>query len=329
MGVEIRTVVSDDEDMRLDRWFKREFPTLGHGRLAKLLRTGQVRVDGRRVKAGERLKSGASIRVPPLGDLSDVPPKQNNVDKTKVRQAVQQLRRSILFEDGQIIVLNKPPGLAVQGGSGTKSHVDAALDGLVTEAQERPRLVHRLDKDTSGLLLIAKSRRAANALTAAFKSGEVSKEYWALCAGHPGRDVGLIDLPLIKRPSAGGEKMVGDADFGKRAITDMRLVAAAGERLSWLALKPLTGRTHQLRVHCTAIDCPILGDGKYGGSDAFPGGGHKIDRLHLHARRIQFEHPATGRAVSFEAPLPPHMEDTFSAYGFSKADYDPSIWESE
>lgn len=327
MGVEIRTVEAADGDMRLDRWFKREFPSLGHGRLEKLLRTGQVRVDGRRVKAGERLQPGASIRVPPLGGHAIAPTRKPPAASKRIAEAAKTLRQSILLQDDHIIVLNKPSGLAVQGGSKTNTHVDAALDGLAENGEERPRLVHRLDKDTSGLLLIAKTRKAAGKLTAAFKAGEVSKEYWAVCAGHPGREAGLIDLPLAKRRAAGGEKMVGDAEMGKRAVTDMRLISSAGERLCWLALRPETGRTHQLRAHCTAIDCPILGDGKYGGSDAFPTGGHRIQKLHLHARSLSFAHPANGRSIEFDADLPPHMTDTFSAFGFELADYEPSIWD--
>lgn len=327
MGVEIRTVEAADSDMRLDRWFKREFPSLGHGRLEKLLRTGQVRVDGRRVKAGERLQPGAAIRVPPLGDLAPAPARKLSPDRKKAAEAAAVLRRCVLFQDDHILVLTKPAGLAVQGGSKTDTHVDAALDALADSGEERLRLVHRLDKDTSGLLLIAKTRKAAAKLTAAFKAGQVSKEYWAICAGHPGREAGLIDLPLAKRRSAGGEKMVGDAEMGKRAVTDLRLVTSAGERLCWLALRPETGRTHQLRAHCAAIDCPILGDGKYGGSDAFPAGGHRIQKLHLHARALTFDHPASGRSVAFEADLPPHMAETFAAFGFELADYDPLIWD--
>ncbi len=327
MGVEIRTVDAADGDMRLDRWFRREFPNLGHGRLEKLLRTGQVRVDGRRVKASERLQPGASVRVPPLGDQTPLPTRKPLPNRKQMAEAAKTLRQCILFQDDHILLLNKPAGLAVQGGSKTETHVDAALDALADKGGERPRLVHRLDKDTSGLLLIAKTRKAAAKLTAAFKAGQVSKEYWAVCADHPGREAGLIDLPLAKRRSAGGEKMVGDAEAGKRAVTDMRLVTSAGEKLCWLALRPETGRTHQLRAHCAAIDCPILGDGKYGGSDAFPTGGHRIQNLHLHARCLAFDHPATGRSVEFEADLPPHMADTFAAFGFELTDYQPTVWD--
>ncbi|MEM8914372.1 MAG: RluA family pseudouridine synthase [Pseudomonadota bacterium] len=326
MSVENRTIADGDVDMRLDRWFRREFPGLGHGRLEKLLRKGQIRVDGRRVKANERLQAGATVRVPPLGDLSKQPVKPHAANNKKSRALAADLRKQILFEDAALIILNKPAGLAVQGGSKTDSHVDGALDGLVEPGAERPRLVHRLDKDTSGVLLLAKTRAAATALTSAFRSSDVEKEYWAICAGAPDRESGLIDLPLAKRGSAGGEKVIGDED-GKKALTDMRLVVHAGGKISWLALRPLTGRTHQLRVHCEAIGCPILGDGKYGGSNAFPTGTHRIDRLHLHARRLKFRHPASGRPVEFISPLPGHMVDTFKAFGFAEPDYQAELWD--
>ena len=326
MGVETRTVGAADEGLRLDRWFRREFPALSHGRLEKLLRKGQVRVDGRRVKAGERLQPGATIRVPPLGELPAVKPRRQAVEPDRARQVAETLRQSILYRDEALIVLNKPAGLAVQGGSKTTEHVDAALDGLADLAGERPRLVHRLDKDTSGLLLLAKTRAAAAKLTAAFRDGAVTKEYWAVCAGHPGRESGVIDMPLGKRRAAGGEKMVGDGD-GKRAVTHMRLAGHAGDKLCWLALRPATGRTHQLRAHCAAIGCPILGDGKYGGAAAFPAGSHKVTRMHLHARLLELRHPATGKALRFEAPLPAHMAETFKAFEFAASDFDGQAWE--
>ncbi len=319
-GVAQRAVEPAEAGMRLDRWFKQHYPGLGHGRLEKLLRTGQVRVDGRRAKAGQRLDAGQTIRVPPVGDAQT---RSSRAARPAASQADADLARSIvLYRDESVIAVNKPSGLAVQGGAKTTRHLDGMLDALRFGADERPRLVHRLDRDTSGVLLLARTAPAARALTARFRGKDAAKLYWAATAGVPDRDEGVIDLALSKRAGAarsGGEAVAPDLDGGQAAVTAYRLIDRAGDRAAFLALWPKTGRTHQLRVHCAAIGNPILGDGKYGGRDAFPGGGAIAGRLHLHARRIVLPHPDGHGQIDVIAPLPDHMAETWKTLGFSGA----------
>ena len=304
--------------MRLDRWFKQHFPALGHGRLEKLLRTGQIRVEGRRAKSGQRLEEGQAIRVPPLGEQSAASaptarPAPSEADSKLIRSLV-------LYRDDAVIAINKPSGMAVQGGAKTTRHVDGMLDGLRFGAQERPRLVHRLDRDTSGVLLLARTPAAARALTASFRGKDAAKLYWAATVGVPERDEGIIDLALAKRAGAGrsgGEAVAPDAEAGQKAVTAYRVIDRAGDRAAFLALWPKTGRTHQLRVHCAAIGHPILGDGKYGGATAFLGGDGIAGRLHLHARRIVLPHPNGQGRIDVIAPLSDHMAETFKTLGFS------------
>jgi 23S rRNA pseudouridine955/2504/2580 synthase len=314
-GVETRGVAEAEEGIRLDRWFKRHFPELGHGKLEKLLRTGQVRIDGHRAKASTRLAAGQTIRVPPLGDeKSSLPVKP--VSRVNERDA-KTLRDAILYMDDEVIALNKPHGLAVQGGTGTHRHLDAMLDALRFDAADRPRLVHRLDRDTSGVLLIARSVRAASELAAAFKAKAARKIYWAAVTGVPNIRAGTIDLALDKHGGPGGERVIADEE-GQRAITDYRVVDHAGKQFAWLALEPVTGRTHQLRVHCAAMGTPILGDPKYAEREAFPTGSEGIARkLHLHARAIRLPRPR-GRVLEVIAPLPPHMVGTWRFLGFDE-----------
>lgn len=321
-GVEIRAVGEADADIRLDRWFRRHFPGLAHGRLEKLLRTGQVRVDGKRAKAGQRVLAGQEIRIPPLPDTPPPEPKKAAAPRPEDAEF---LRSLILFEDPQVIVVNKPAGLPVQGGTRSQRNLDAMLPALAGRGGERPRLVHRLDRDTSGALLLARTARAAAALGRQFRGREALKLYWALVAGRPEVRRGRIDLPLAKRAGAGGERMVpvGDADGraedAKRAITDFAEVDHAGNRLAWLALMPQTGRTHQLRVHCAAIGTPIAGDGKYGGRDAFVDGAGLDKKVHLHARRLRLPHPGGGW-IDVTAPLPPHMAAAWKGLNFDLND---------
>jgi len=313
-GVRHLEVSEGDADMRLDRWFHREFPGVGHGRLAKLLRTGQIRLDGRRCKAGDRLRPGQTVRVPPLPDEAP-PARSSETPRAPDDATIADLRRRILYRDEDLIAIDKPSGLAVQGGTGTKRHLDAMLDGLRFDAAERPRLVHRLDRDTSGVLLLARSAAAARKLGELFKSRETEKIYWALVAGMPDAPEGIIDLPLAKQPGRGGERVRVDAEAGQRAISRYHVVDHAGSKVSWLELKPVTGRTHQLRVHCATIGCPILGDGKYGGSAAFATGIDLAKRVHLHARSISL--PArNGKRLVIEAPLPPELVESWHAFGF-------------
>jgi 23S rRNA pseudouridine955/2504/2580 synthase len=319
-GVETRIVAPDDEDIRLDRWFRRIAPGLTHGRLEKLLRTGQVRVDGKRAKASQRLKPGQQVRVPPLGEAPEPAPGAAARLALDPKLAAE-VRGWVLHRDPDVIAIAKPAGLAVQGGSGTRRHLDAMLDALAFDADERPRLVHRLDRDTSGVLLLARSAAAARRLADAFRGRDAQKLYWAIVAGSPERDAGTIDLPLAKKPGRSGEQVVVDRENGQRAVTGLRVIDRAGRRAAWLALWPHTGRTHQLRVHCAAIGTPILGDGKYGGREAFLPGAEVAKRLHLHARRIDIAHPAGGRLV-VTAPLPADLQATWRFFGFEEAEGD-------
>jgi len=306
-GVESRTVAPDEADLRLDRWFRRHYPELGHGRLQKLLRTGQVRVDGRRVRGDVRLGPGQTVRVPPLSTAVPQASEPRRPDPADGEY----LRRLILLEDDALIVLNKPSGLAVQGGTGTARHVDGMLEAMSSNG-ERPRLVHRLDRDTSGVLVVAKTAGAAAKLGDAFRRHRVEKLYWALVVGRPTPAAGRIEQPLAKQPGMQGEKMAPSED-GRIARTSYRTVARAGRVATWLALQPLTGRTHQLRAHCAAIGCPILGDGKYGGAKARPAGAPK--GLMLHAREIRLPHP-DGGVLEVSAPVPQAMRSGFAWLGF-------------
>ena len=310
-------ITGEDAGMRLDRWFRQRFPDIGHGYLQKLLRTGQVRVDGGRVKSGARLEEGQSIRIPPLKvDASSQPEAQKEKAKPTISKAdAKDLRSRVLHRDDDIIILNKPSGLAVQGGSRLKRNLDAMLDALRFGKEDKPRLVHRLDKDTSGVLLLARHALAARALTKAFRDKEVRKIYWAVVVGVPNPEEGIIDLSLAKQPGAGGEKVVAGTPGGKSAETRYRTVDQAGGRASWLEFEPLTGRTHQLRVHAAALGTPILGDGKYGRRKAFLDNENIAGRLHLHARGLRFPHPA-GHVMEIVAPMPEHIKRTFKILGF-------------
>jgi 23S rRNA pseudouridine955/2504/2580 synthase len=314
-GVTTVVVEAGEAGLRLDRWFRRHYPGLGHGRLEKLLRTGQVRVDGRRAKAGQRLEADQKVRVPPLPPLAkparEAPPP--SIDRTEAKA----LQERVLYRDEAVIVLDKPAGLAVQGGSGTRKHLDAMLDALRFGGAERPRLVHRLDKDTSGTLVLARDAAAAAFLAKAFRGRAVTKLYWAAVVGVPRPREGEIDAPLAKLPGRRGERVVADRAMGRRARTAYRVVAAAGRKAAWLAMEPRTGRTHQLRVHCALLGTPIVGDGKYGGKEAFTLGDAVPKRLHLHARAVRLPLPS-GRDLTVTAPLPEHMRTTWAFLGFDE-----------
>jgi 23S rRNA pseudouridine955/2504/2580 synthase len=314
-------VAADEADLRLDRWFRRHFPEINHGRLERLLRTGQVRVDGKRARANTRLAGGETIRVPPLHEGEAPAPRP--VEHSPVdERAAAELRARVLHRDEELIAIDKPPGLAVQGGVKTDRHLDAMLDALRFGAPERPRLVHRLDKDTSGVLVLARNATAAARLAAAFRERTTRKLYWAVTAGVPRLERGRIDLALAKLPGRAGERVRPDEE-GRRAVTYYRVIEHAGRQAAWLALMPETGRTHQLRVHCAAIGTPILGDGKYGGSTAFIAGAPLSRQLHLHARALELPR-GNGRTLRLVAPLPPAMRDTFAFFGFDpERDDDP------
>lgn len=314
--VQMRGVSDDEAGLRLDRWFLRHFPGLNHSALQKLLRTGQVRVDGKRAEGKDRVESGQQIRVPPGVTLAP-PAKAREIPTVADRDAAE-MQSLVIHRDDHVIVLNKPPGLAVQGGTGTERHVDGMLDALRFGFEDRPRLVHRLDKDTSGLLLIARTGQAARRLAESFRDRETEKLYWAVVVGVPPRKEGAIDLPLAKRPGARDREMMQvDEEEGQTALTHFRELDRVGKRMALLALWPRTGRTHQLRVHCAAIGCPILGDGKYGGEEALLAAVADARRLHLHARRLLLPHPSGKGELKVEADLPPHFQRTVKAFGLS------------
>jgi len=312
--VQTIAVTVDEADLRLDRWFKRRFPELGHGRLEKLLRTGQVRVEGRRARSNTRLEPGQRVRVPPLGDAKTAPPGRRPTPEIPERD-IRALRAAVLYKDDDVLAINKPAGLAVQGGTGLDRHLDAMLDALQFDATERPRLVHRLDRDTSGVLLLARNVRAAAELAQAFRRKDCRKVYWAVVAGVPKPVSGRIDLALSKLPGRAGERMAPDEE-GKEAVTEYRVLDHAGKQAAWLELRPLTGRTHQLRAHCAAMGTPILGDRKYGGDAAFLAGSQDTRRLHLHARGIELRR-AGGGVLHVTAPPSPHLTATLEFLGFS------------
>ena len=320
-ALETVTVAPADGEIRLDRWFRRHYPSLAHGRLEKLLRTGQVRVDGKRAKSGDRVSPGQAIRVPPLGEAPSTAAPLSARARPQDEAA---LRDLIIHRDDHAIVLNKPPGLAVQGGSNTTRHVDGLLDGLRFGSDERPRLVHRLDKDTSGVLLIARTAAAAAFFTRAFRDKTTRKIYWAIVAGLPKMRQGKIDLSLAKGLLGRGRERVHADEDGKDAVTYYPIVDSAGDRASWLALLPLTGRTHQLRAHCAAIGTPILGDGKSGGAAANIPGGAPVRGLQLHARALEIPHPG-GFTLKVTAPLPAHIRRMWEFLGFAGDAPDPFV----
>lgn len=317
-GVEQIEVKPDEAGMRLDRWFKVHFPGLGFGHLQKLLRSGQVRVDGGRVKSDTRVEPGQTVRVPPL-DTDRKEGEGLSPSAVRAGSDAEVLRKMLLHEDDKVFVFNKPAGLAVQGGSGVTRHVDGMLEALRNKKGEKPRLVHRLDRDTSGVLVVARTRLAAMKLAEAFRGRDAHKTYWALVKGVPKKPEDKISTWLVKEPTPDGDR-VRVARHGEtgadHAISHYRVVEQAARTLTWLEMEPYTGRTHQLRVHAAFIGNPIIGDAKYFEADTnwdFPGGVQ--NRLHLHARRIVIPHPAGG-TIDVTAPLPPHMRQSWNLLGF-------------
>lgn len=327
-GVRTLEVGSDEGELRLDRWFRRHFPGLGHGRLEKLLRTGQVRVDGARAKGSTRLVAGMRIRVPPLGEDAETAKPRDGRSSPAAKpdeRAVAALRALVIHRDDDVLAINKPPGLAVQGGTGLTKHLDAMLDDLRFGARERPRLVHRLDRDTSGVLVLGRNAAAASKLAAAFRGRSARKIYWALVVGVPKPRQGRISLDLAKTATGRGERVTpGEDEDARHAVTDYAVLETAGDKVAWLALRPLTGRTHQLRVHCAeGLHAPILGDGKYAGKAAFLAGAPQARTLHLHARALEIPHPKGGM-LRLVADLPPALAATWKFFGFAPGDaFDP------
>ena len=314
---EIRTftVAPDDDGIRLDRWFKRHLPDTSFTTVAKWARTGQLRVDGARAKPGDHVAIGQVLRVPPAEpERVDAKPKRERPPLSD--DEIAYAREMVIHQDVQAFVLNKPPGLATQGGTKTTQHVDGLLDALQYDNEGRPKLVHRLDKDTSGALLVARTSRAAAFFAKTFSGRSAKKVYWALIVGVPSIEDGMIDLPLAKQPGTGGEKMHVDEAEGIPSRSRYRVIERAGNSTAWVELTPYTGRTHQLRVHMAAIGHPIVGDGKYGGPAAFLTGG--ISRkMHLHSRRIAVDHPDGGK-IDVEAELPQHFADSLAQLGFDQ-----------
>ena len=304
--VEIVTVQEKDNDIRLDRWFSRHYPELKHGMLERLIKNKNIRVNKARAVAGQHVLTGDEIRIPPL----DVSAKEDTPVRLK-KSDIELMKDMVLYKDDAMIVLNKPAGLAVQGGSKTTRHIDGMLDALRFEKGEKPHLVHRLDKETSGALVIARTANAAAKLTADFKGRDIHKVYWAVVKGSPKPSAGKIDAALVKKT----DKVVVDMDNGDRAISVYNTVESLGKTASWLEVSPLTGRTHQLRVHLAdVLHTPIIGDDKYG--RAVLTGVSK--GLHLHARAIEITSPATQKKVTIIAPLPRHMKETFDFFGFNE-----------
>ena len=320
-GVTQREVAADEAGMRVDRWFKLHYPGLGFAPLQKLLRSGQVRVDGGRVKTQSRLQAGQTVRVPPIDDGASRP-RHVTANTIRDRSDDDVLRATLLHEDERVLVFNKPAGLATQGGSGVNRSVDSMLEAWRDRAGQKPRLVHRLDRDTSGALVVARTRAAAQALTAAFRERDTRKVYWALVHGVPAPREGRISTWLVKEQTPKGDRM-RVAQHGEpgadHAVSTYRTIDAGPRYVSWLEMSPHTGRTHQLRIHARYIGNAIVGDPKYP-DDAgreVPGGVQR--KLHLHARRIVVPHPSGG-VIDVTAPLPPHMIQSWNLLGFDEAD---------
>ncbi|MEM6479176.1 MAG: RluA family pseudouridine synthase [Pseudomonadota bacterium] len=330
-GVQTIEIAPGDGGQRLDRFLKRHFPHLGQGRIEKMCRKGELRLDGGRVKASTRVATGQMLRVPPLPDPGAPKAPARAIDPSDAEM----IQLAVIYRDDHVIALNKPPGLPVQGGSKLTRHVDGLGPALRFGKEESPRLVHRLDKDTSGVLLLARSRAVAAGLTEAFRHRATRKIYWAAVAGQPSPRAGVIKWGLVKAPGHGqrgeGEKMhvvspddVATTDGAKRATTEFTTIEGLGRRAAWMALVPVTGRTHQLRAHMAALGHPIVGDGKYGGSgqenlgDGWGAGlgGAFSRKLHLHARALILEHPVTGAQLTLIAPLPEHMARTWAEFGW-------------
>jgi 23S rRNA pseudouridine955/2504/2580 synthase len=329
-GVQMLTVAEGEGDQRLDRWLRKRFPNLTQGAIEKMCRKGELRVDGGRVTSATRVADGQTVRVPPMPDVDQQAPPPSRL----ARSDEAMIQAAVMWKDDHIIALNKPPGLASQGGSGQGDrHVDGLTPALTFGYKERPKLVHRLDQDTSGVLLLARTDRVARGLSEALRHRNVRKIYWAAVAGVPYPRAGTIRFGLVKEGGRGNEKMravhpreVDSTPGAKRAVTEFATIENAGGRLSWVAMQPVTGRTHQLRAHMAEIGHPILGDGKYGGSaqenlgDGWGAGvgGDLSKKLHLHARTLIVEHPITKAMLTLTAPLPPHMKATWDYLGWDQ-----------
>ncbi|HVH02229.1 MAG TPA: RluA family pseudouridine synthase [Amaricoccus sp.] len=334
-GVRQVRVGAEEADQRLDRWLRRLHPQVSQARIERMCRKGEIRVDGGRVRPATRLEAGQTVRLPPIAEAAPPEPASRGIAEADAAM----IRAAVIYRDDDVIALDKPPGLAVQGGSGQHRHVDGLAEALRFDRPEKPRLVHRLDRDTSGVLLLGRSARAAAALARAFRTRDTRKIYWAAVAGAPSPRAGTVRTGLVKAPGHGaageGEKMLvvpferlADTDGARRAVTDYAVIETAGTRAAWVALEPVTGRTHQLRAHMAALGHPVVGDGKYGGSgqqnlgDGWGAqlGGGVSRKMHLHARSIALPHPTTGRLLRVTAPLPEHIARTWALFGWRAED---------
>ena len=328
MSERVETIAVDDGEagMRLDRWMRSRFPNLTNGYLQKLVRSGQIRVDSKRVQANTRLHEGDQVRVPKIirtltanSDTGRRPaPGVSKADRGFIENL-------ILFEDDHVFVLNKPFGLAVQGGTSTTRHIDGMLQGMVDRFGDRPRLVHRLDRDTTGILLVAKTRQAASRLGKVFQSRSAAKTYWALVKGVPRPAQGKVEAPLVKASGPEGDRVrkarPGEQDKAMHATTHYSVIDRAGRKAAWVSLKPVTGRQHQLRAHMDILGHAIVGDNKYSSGPEFSV--EDIDeKLHLHARRLVLPHPGEDSTIDVTAPLPEHMLRSWEMLGLDADRFD-------
>lgn len=346
-GVRHVTVDDEGDGQRLDRWLRKVAPAVTQGQVERMCRKGEIRVAGGRVKASTRLEVGQDVRLPPMPD--EAAPRAPATPATTVSAAdAAMIQAAVIYRDDDVIALDKPPGLAVQGGSGQTRHVDGLAEALRFGRDDKPRLVHRLDRDTSGVLLLARSGKAASWLARAFQDRAARKIYWAAVAGVPSPRAGTIRYGLVKAgghgPLGEGEKMVcvppdriKVTEGAKRATTDYMVLEKVAQRAAWVALSPITGRTHQLRAHMAEIGHPVVGDGKYGTNaqeNTGTGWGAQLGgavsrKLHLHARSLRLTHPGTGAILHFTAPLPEHMARTWELFGWQPSDVPADPFEDE
>lgn len=313
-------VTEDENGQRLDRFLQKHLKGVPFGLLQKLMRKGQIRVDSKRVKAATRLENGQSVRIPPMEDKD--PEKIKRISDKEAEF----IRSLVIYNDGDIIAINKPAGIATQGGTNIKRHIDGMLEALSNKEGVKPRLVHRLDKDTSGVLLLACSSGIAREMGKVFQGRGIRKIYWALTVPAPEINEGEIRAPIRKAGGEGKEKMVVDVEEGQEATTLFDVVDRAHKQIAFVAFWPRTGRTHQIRVHAHHMGCPILGDGKYGGQEAMIDGIDHVKRVHLHARSVTFKHPNTGKKIEIEAPLAADIEKSWKNFGFDvSTDYIPFV----
>ena len=314
------TIPQDDNGQRLDRWLKNNVEEMSFVMAQKLIRTGQIRVDGKRAKPDTRLVAGQEIRLPPMDERPE------KIDGYRLRESDAELIiKAVIYDDGEILAINKPPGIASQGGMNNERHIDGMLEALTNKDGVKPRLVHRLDKDTSGVLLLARSADMARRLGKMFQGRDMKKIYWAITAPAPTEIEGEIKAPIIKGTEGPNkDKMMVDHKEGQKAYTNYEVMEVASNKAAFVAFMPKTGRTHQIRVHAAHMGFPLLGDDKYGDRKVAIEGPGITNRLHLHARSLQFMHPVTKKRMKLTAPLPEDLVRSWDAFGFQKKpDHEP------